>query len=113
MAVEWYRKAAEQGDADAEYAMGLCYEEGTGVEQDFAQAAMWYEKAAQQGHADAQYETPSPGRRSMTGPPKSLESGTRRGLLYHSTKQHSGMKRLTNRKTGKSRQLWVQCFFRE
>lgn len=35
------------------------------------------------------------------------------GPLYHSTKQHSGMKRLTNRKTEKSRQLWVQCFFRD
>ena len=33
-AVKWYRKAAEQGDKDAQHNLGVCYEYGEGVEQD-------------------------------------------------------------------------------
>ena len=33
-AVEWYRKAAAQGYADAEYNLGLCLELGKGVKPD-------------------------------------------------------------------------------
>jgi len=53
-AVEWYRKAAEQGNANAQLNMGLCYETGRGVQQDYAKAAEWYRKAADQGFALAQ-----------------------------------------------------------
>jgi len=54
-AVAWYRKAADQGEADAQYLLGATYEKGRGVAQDFAQAAAWYRKAAGQGDADAQF----------------------------------------------------------
>jgi TPR repeat protein len=42
----WYRKAAEQGDADAQYDLGTWYEEGLnkGVLQDDAQTAFWRRK---------------------------------------------------------------------
>jgi hypothetical protein len=30
-AVEWFRKAAEQGDAMVQYNLGVCYENGNGV----------------------------------------------------------------------------------
>jgi TPR repeat protein len=50
----WYRKAAEQGDADAQDALGDLYNSGQGVRRDYAQAAPWYRKAAEQGDADAQ-----------------------------------------------------------
>jgi TPR repeat protein len=50
----WYRKAAEQGDADAQDALGDLYNSGQGVRRDYAQAALWYRKAAEQGDADAQ-----------------------------------------------------------
>ncbi len=46
--------AAEQGDADAQFNLGLLHYNGKGVRQDFAQARKWYLKAAEQGHADAQ-----------------------------------------------------------
>ena len=49
----WYRKAADQGDADAQYILGYCYETGAGVPKDTAQAADWYRKAATQGHTNA------------------------------------------------------------
>ncbi|MBR5893847.1 MAG: sel1 repeat family protein, partial [Bacteroidaceae bacterium] len=50
-AVKWYRKAAEQGQVNAQYNLGLCYE--IGVAKDLAEAVKWYRKAAEQGHADA------------------------------------------------------------
>lgn len=51
----WFRKAAEQGNAKAQVALGLIYESGEVVPQDYHQAAIWYRKAADQGSADAQF----------------------------------------------------------
>jgi hypothetical protein len=53
-AVKWYRKAAEQGHANAQYFLGWMYENGRGVAQNDFEAVKWYRKAAEQGHADAQ-----------------------------------------------------------
>ena len=50
----WYRKAAEQGLASAQYNLGLMYYEGDGVELDVKQAVSWTRKAAEQGYASAQ-----------------------------------------------------------
>ena len=58
IASEWYRKAAEQGHADAQYALGEAYKYGHGVEEDREQAAHWYQKAADQGHEEAQASLP-------------------------------------------------------
>ena len=52
-AAEWYRKAADQGDADAQYKLGVFYENGYGVIKDEAQAMQWYKKAAEQGNESA------------------------------------------------------------
>ena len=51
MAVEWYKKAAGEGDREAMFSLGLSYELGQGVEQDYTQAAHWYEPSAQLGSA--------------------------------------------------------------
>jgi Sel1 repeat len=48
------RKAADQGDADAQNNIGWRYYQGNGVAQDYAQAMSWWRKAADQGDADAQ-----------------------------------------------------------
>ena len=53
-ASQWYRKASDQGDADAQTNLGLLYTNGQGVAQDYAQAVQWYRKAADQGLASAQ-----------------------------------------------------------
>ena len=53
-AVNWYRKAAEQGNAKAQYSLGDCYEYGYGVTKNETEAANWYRKAAEQGNAKAQ-----------------------------------------------------------
>mgnify|MGYP000861375074 CR=1 FL=1 len=49
-----YRSAARQGDAAAQYALGVLYQTGEAVPQGFAQAFQWYERAAQQHYAPAQ-----------------------------------------------------------
>ena len=48
------RKAAEQGDAEAQYILGRRYHDGEGVVKDYALAVWWYRKAAEQGHSGAQ-----------------------------------------------------------
>jgi TPR repeat protein len=52
------RKAAEQGNATAQYNLGERYRLGhpEDVQRDAAEAAKWYRKAAEQGHAEAQCE---------------------------------------------------------
>ena len=50
---EW-RPLAEQGDANAQYNLGVMYRNGEGVPEDDRQAAFWYRKAAEQGDASAQ-----------------------------------------------------------
>jgi TPR repeat protein len=50
-----YLEAAEQGDAQAQYRLGLLYSEGRGAAQNHAEAADWFRKAAEQGLAASQY----------------------------------------------------------
>ena len=52
-AVKWYRKAAEQGDAVAQYNLGVMYKKGDGVPQDYVQAHVWFNLAAAKGDKDA------------------------------------------------------------
>jgi hypothetical protein len=54
-ALRWYRKAADQGDAGAQQAIGSAYYYGDGVAQDRSEAARWYRLAADKGFAKAQY----------------------------------------------------------
>ena len=53
-AVRWYRKAADQGDADAQGKLGVTYQQGRGVAQSDVEAVRWWQKAADQGNAGAQ-----------------------------------------------------------
>ena len=50
---EQWRKAAERGDAEAQYWLGRCYYFGEGVAWDRAEAVKWFRKAAEQGDASA------------------------------------------------------------
>ena len=49
-----FRPLADQGDAWAQNNLGLLYELGQGVPQDYAQAVKWYRLAADQDDAWAQ-----------------------------------------------------------
>jgi len=52
-AVMYYTKAAELGNAEAQYKLGCCYETGTGVEQDLNKAEFWIRQSADQGMQQA------------------------------------------------------------
>ena len=49
------RQTAQQGDASAQYTLGVMYENGEGVVQNFVTAVKWYRKGAKQGDEWAQY----------------------------------------------------------
>ena len=49
----WFRKAAEQGYANAQSNLGVMYNNGRGITKDEAQAVAWFRKAAEQGDANA------------------------------------------------------------
>ena len=53
-ALKEYRPLAEQGDAVAQFNLGVMYGKGEGVPQDYVAAVKWYRKAAEQGDAVAQ-----------------------------------------------------------
>jgi len=53
-AVKWLRKAADHGNATAQWYLGTRYDTGRGVAQDWTEAVKWFRKAAEQGHAEAQ-----------------------------------------------------------
>ena len=52
--LQMVREQAAQGDAHSQCALGLLYDNGWGVPQDYAKAKQWYEQAAAQGNARAQ-----------------------------------------------------------
>ena len=53
-AAKWYRKAAVQNYAPAQFKVGSCYSGGRGVEKDFVEAVKWFLKAAELNDTDGQ-----------------------------------------------------------
>ena len=50
-----WRPLAEQGDADAQFALGTLYYAGLAVPVDYTESSYWFHRAAEQGYAAAQY----------------------------------------------------------
>ena len=55
MQTEELKRAAENGDAVAQYNLAVRLGEGTDAEKDAVAAAFWLEQAARKGHISAQY----------------------------------------------------------
>ena len=53
-AIRWLREAAKNGDAEAQYELGLLYEQGEGVAADKVEAGRFYRQAATGGFAKAE-----------------------------------------------------------
>ncbi|KAG0075180.1 hypothetical protein BGZ90_010138 [Linnemannia elongata] len=53
-AMDWYRKAADQGDSVGLRKVGVLHEHGEGVTQSYTTALEWYLRAAECGHPAAQ-----------------------------------------------------------
>jgi uncharacterized protein len=52
---KWYRKAADQHHAVAQFSLGTMYANGEGVPHSDSEAAQWYRLAADQGLGGAQF----------------------------------------------------------
>ena len=48
-AAQWYAKGAQNGDITSQYYLGLAYQTGSRVAQDFDLAMQWFETAAERG----------------------------------------------------------------
>ena len=53
--LRWLMKSAAQNNAGGEFRLGVAYDNGQGVPQNYAKADYWYQKAADKGLADAEY----------------------------------------------------------
>jgi TPR repeat protein len=53
--VEALRRKAQEGDADAQFKLGVMYYEGEGVPKDAAEAVKWFRSAAEQGFPFVQF----------------------------------------------------------
>ena len=53
-AYEEWLPLAELGDVEAQFNLGVMYDQGAGVDRSLEKAADWYRKAAEQGFIDAQ-----------------------------------------------------------
>ena len=53
-AVDWIKRASNQGNDAADFWLGLLYEEGRGVKQDYHEAMIYYSSAAEHGYALAE-----------------------------------------------------------
>ena len=56
-AVAHYRKAADQGMTNAQWILGMMYEDGQGVPQDYVAAHKWYNLEASRGTASDEWRT--------------------------------------------------------
>jgi hypothetical protein len=54
VALRWYRIAADQGNAAAQYNLASMYQDGKGVSMNYVEAVKWYRRAADQGLAGGQ-----------------------------------------------------------
>jgi hypothetical protein len=54
LAVKWYRKSAEQGDANAQFGLGQMYDNGWGVPKDYVLSHMWFNLSAANGNKGGQ-----------------------------------------------------------
>ena len=84
MAVAYYRVAANQGNSNAQYNLGLCYESGWGVAQDINEALKYYSLAADQGDSRAKekVEALTSSLENVTGAYKDGEyEGTGNGIM--------------------------------
>ena len=52
-AVQWFRRAAEQGHAEAQFGLGLMYSTGKGVPQDYVAAHLFFNLAGAKGDEEA------------------------------------------------------------
>ena len=73
-AMQLLRPLGEQRNKNAAVVLGLMYEGGLGVPQNFTEAANWYRLAAEQGHLNGQFQLGSLYQRGLGVPQNLLEA---------------------------------------
>lgn len=76
-AIHEWRNAAEQGEAESQFSLGMAYERGQGVAENIEEAFKWYRLAAEAGLEDAQLRL---AQLYMAGV---LEGGTQAALKWY------------------------------
>ena len=89
-----FRRAAEMGDPQGMYKLGVCYDFGKGgLTEDTSKAMEWYQKAAEAGYATAMYNLglcykygqgglTKDGAKAVEWYQKAAEAGNARGMCY-------------------------------
>ena len=77
---------AQQGDAEAQFNLGVMYEKGQGVAQDYQQALVWYQKAANQEYAAAQFNLGV-----MYSKGQGVAQSYQRALAWYQKAAHQGL----------------------
>ncbi len=54
-AFKWYKRSAENGNADSQNKLGYMYSKGEGTEQNFTEAVKWWKQAAAQYESEAAF----------------------------------------------------------
>ena len=93
--IDALRARAEQGDAEAQYDLGVMYDNGRGVPQDDAEAVRWYRLAADQGEALAQKDL-------------GIMCGNGRGVPQDDVQAHMWFNLAASRLTSEARERAVQ-----
>jgi TPR repeat protein len=71
------QKAAQGGNAHAQFQLGALYADGKGgVSQDYAKALQWFKKAADQGHAAGQFSLARMHVEGLGGAPRDINKAT-------------------------------------
>jgi TPR repeat protein len=73
-ALQWYTKAAYNGENDALFRAAYCYEHGIGTIPNHKGAEDWYQAAANKGHLEAQFYLAELYTRGGTGVPKNAKA---------------------------------------
>ncbi len=87
-AINWYKKAAQQNNVEAQYALGNLYKTGREkvILADAARAAFWFQRAATQQHVLAQYEL---ARLYHYGAPGFEKNGKKASIWYEMAAQQN------------------------
>ena len=92
--IDALRARAEAGHANAQVNLGIMYDIGRGVPQDYVEAVRWFRLAADQGHASAQVNL---GVRCQTG----------QGVPQDYVQAHMWFNLAVSRSTGELREVGV------
>ena len=87
-AVTWHRQAAEQGHAGAQFNLGVKYDTGEGVPQDYVEAHMWLNLAASRSSgADREQSVATRDRVAERMTAADLSEAQRRAREWHAAHQ--------------------------